>query len=80
MDYQGGNHPQSWANKPDVKDKHWDDYHDPDAASGFFKKFLDVAIPHLAEHFAAYQVRSIQKTSGRTREFGSNPTPISEPP
>jgi DNA modification methylase len=55
VNYQGGNHPQSWANKPDVKDKHWDDYHDPDAASGFFKQFLTVALAHLEEHAAIYQ-------------------------
>lgn len=55
VNYQGGNHPQSWANKPDVKDKHWDDYHDPDAASGFFKRFLATALPHLEEHAAIYQ-------------------------
>ena len=42
VDYQGGNHPQSWHNKPDVKDKHWDDHRDPDAASGFFADFLRV--------------------------------------
>ncbi|MDQ3696079.1 MAG: hypothetical protein M3464_21040, partial [Chloroflexota bacterium] len=26
VNYQGGNHPQSWHNTPAVKDKHWDDY------------------------------------------------------
>ena len=29
VDYRGGNHPQIWANKAEVKDKHWDDYIDP---------------------------------------------------
>lgn len=44
VDYQGGNHPQSWANKPKVKDKHWDDYTDPDQAGDFFHRYLAVAL------------------------------------
>ncbi len=55
VDYQGGNHPQSWANRPDVKDKHWDDYVDPDKASDFFSLFMGVALPHLEEYAAIYQ-------------------------
>ena len=55
VDYQGGNHPQSWANKPNVKDKHWDDYKDPDKASDFFRIFMATALPHLEEHAAIYQ-------------------------
>lgn len=55
VDYQGGNHPQSWHNKAAVKDKHWDDYIDPAAASGFFEAFLRAALPHLAPGVALYQ-------------------------
>jgi DNA modification methylase len=55
VDYKGGNHPQSWANKPDVKDKHWDDYVDPDKASDFFRVFIAVALLHLQEYAAIYQ-------------------------
>ncbi len=55
VDYQGGNHPQSWHNKAAVKDKHWDDYVDPAAASGFFEAFLRAALPHLAPGVALYQ-------------------------
>ncbi len=55
VDYQGGNHPQSWHNKPDVKDKHWDDYRDPDAASGFFTDFLRVWLAHSVEGVPVYQ-------------------------
>lgn len=49
VDYQGGNHPQSWANNPHKKDKHWDDYRDPDAARAFFADFLKVWLPHCVE-------------------------------
>lgn len=44
VDYQGGNHPQSSVNKPDVKDKHWDDYVDDDASVEFFYGFLKLAL------------------------------------
>ena len=39
VNYQGGNHPQSWHNKAEVKDKHWDDYQEGDGAE-FFSRFL----------------------------------------
>jgi len=56
VDYQGGNHPQSWANEGrKTKDKHWDDYHDPDAASGFFADFLRVWLPHCSADVPVYQ-------------------------
>jgi DNA modification methylase len=53
--YQGGNHPQSWHNRPAVRDKHWDDYVDPAASEAFFRSFLTAARPHLAPHVALYQ-------------------------
>lgn len=55
VDYQGGNHPQSWHNKPEVKDKHWDDYTDPEAGTDFFARFLKVALAHCAPGVAIYQ-------------------------
>lgn len=56
VDYQGGNHPQSWANGGrKTKDKHWDDYRDPDAASGFFADFLRVWLAHCVEDVPVYQ-------------------------
>jgi len=56
VDYQGGNHPQSWANGGrKTKDKHWDDYRDPDAASGFFTDFLRVWLAHSVEGVPVYQ-------------------------
>ena len=56
VDYQGGNHPASKANKGRAtKDKHWDDYHDPGAAVDFFTKFLRLGLEHLAPNSAIYQ-------------------------
>ncbi|MCC6238134.1 MAG: DNA modification methylase [Dehalococcoidia bacterium] len=56
VDYRGGNHPQSWANgnRP-TKDKHWDDYHDPDAATDFFADFLRAWLTHCVENVPVYQ-------------------------
>jgi DNA modification methylase len=56
VDYSGGNHPQSWSNRPEVKDKHWDEYKDPQASTDFFFQFIDVALKHaLVENPAVYQ-------------------------
>lgn len=55
VDYQGGNHPQSWANKPDVKDKHWDDYVDPGSGVKFFTDYLRCALAHCIERVPVYQ-------------------------
>ncbi len=55
VNYQGGNHPQSWHNKPDVKDKHWDDYQDPEGGLEFFQRFLEVALEHSVPDVAVYQ-------------------------
>ncbi len=55
VDYQGGNHPQSKTNSRKTKDKHWDDYHDPDAAVAFFANFIRAALPHLIPNAAIYQ-------------------------
>jgi DNA modification methylase len=56
VDYSGGNHPQSWSNRPEVKDKHWDEYKDPKASADFFFRFLEVALKQaLVENPAVYQ-------------------------
>ena len=55
VDYSGGNHPQSWANKPDVKDKTWDQYVDPEKGSAFFLAFLQAALPHCEPRVPVYQ-------------------------
>jgi DNA modification methylase len=55
VNYQGGNHPQSWQNKPDVKDKHWDDYQEGDGAD-FFARVIEVALAEaLTPNPAIYQ-------------------------
>ena len=55
VNYQGGNHPQSWHNRPDVKDKHWDDYKEGDGVQ-FFRQFLQVALQEaLTPNPAIYQ-------------------------
>jgi DNA modification methylase len=56
VNYQGGNHPTSKANKGSAKkDKHWDDYTDPEASVEFYRKFLSAALPHLVGDVAIYQ-------------------------
>jgi DNA modification methylase len=55
VNYQGGNHPQSWHNKAEVKDKHWDDYQEGDGAE-FFSQFLAAALAEaLTANPAIYQ-------------------------
>jgi DNA modification methylase len=55
VNYQGGNHPQSWHNKASVKDKHWDDYREGEGPE-FFEQFLRVALEHaLVPNAAIYQ-------------------------
>jgi DNA modification methylase len=56
VDYQGGNHPASKANKGRKnKDKHWDEYKDPETSVEFFRKFLEACLPHLQPNSAIYQ-------------------------
>jgi DNA modification methylase len=55
VNYQGGNHPQSWHNQAEVKDTHWDDYQEGDGAT-FFTDFLRVALAEaLTPNPACYQ-------------------------
>jgi DNA modification methylase len=51
VDYDGGNHPPTWANggkapgaAPDSATKHWDSYVDHDTALAFYEQFLNTAI------------------------------------
>jgi DNA modification methylase len=55
VDYTGGDHPQSFHNKPDVKDKHWDAYVDPATSVTFFENYLRLALAHCVEGTAFYQ-------------------------
>jgi DNA modification methylase len=56
VDYQGGNHPESNSSRGrTTRDKHWDDYHDPEAAVSFFAGFIRAALPHLIPNVPIYQ-------------------------
>ena len=68
VDYDGGNHPQTWGKdgKPisaEEKTKHWDAYTDHDQASGFFRDFLAAALEQaLATDAAVYQCFGMMRT------------------
>lgn len=55
VNYRGGNHPQSFANRPEVRDKHWDDYKDPETGVAFFDAYLRTALAHCVQGVAVYQ-------------------------
>ena len=55
VNYQGGNHPQSFHNKESVKDKHWDDYVDPECSVKFYADFLRVGLKHCIDSVPVYQ-------------------------
>ena len=63
VDYRGGNHPQSFANKSEVKDKHWDDYVDPATSVDFFASYLRVALPHCVDRVPIYQWHATRRQS-----------------
>ena len=55
VNYQGGNHPQSGANSPKTRDKHWDDYEEGDGPA-FFTDFIRAALDEaLTGNPAIYQ-------------------------
>jgi DNA modification methylase len=54
--YRADNHPQSYANRPATKDKHWDDYVDHDSSVAFYESFLRAALDDaLWERPVVYQ-------------------------
>ena len=61
VDYDGGNHPQTWGNGGkqvgrDVATKHWDAYTDHDGAVDFYQSYLAAALAEaLAERPSLYQ-------------------------
>jgi len=55
VNYTGGNHPPSRANRPETRDKDWDSYKDPETSVGFYVAFLRAALPHLVERAPVYQ-------------------------
>ena len=54
VDYAGGRHPQSWHNRASTRDKHWDDYHDAERATGFYLAFIRVAQEHAVREDAGW--------------------------
>ena len=59
VDYDGGNHPQTWGahgTTAEQKTKHWDAYTDHEQAVGFYRDFIAVALSEaLGERPAIYQ-------------------------
>jgi DNA modification methylase len=55
VDYTGGNHPQSFSNRPEVRDKAWDAYKDPETGIAFFEGYLRVALARCREGVPVYQ-------------------------
>ena len=56
VDYTGGEHPPSRANRGEAnRNKHWDEYKDPDTSVDFFVRFLREGLKHLAPNSAIYQ-------------------------
>src|SRR5919106_336366 len=71
VDYSGGNHPASKGNKGKPgKDKHWDEYVDPEASVEFFRSFLALALEHLKPNSA---VPSTSGTPTGARPWWSRP-------
>ena len=55
VNYTGGNHPPSRSNRPETREKDWDQYKDPESAVGFYVAFLRAALPHLVDRAPVYQ-------------------------
>lgn len=56
VDYTGGEHPPSRANQGKAnRNKHWDEYKDPESSVDFFVRFLREGLKHLAPNSAIYQ-------------------------
>ena len=56
VDYTGGDHPPTRANQGKAnRNKHWDEYKDPEASVEFFVRFLQEGLQHLAANSAVYQ-------------------------
>jgi DNA modification methylase len=56
VDYSGGDHPASKGNQGNSgKDKHWDEYADPEASVEFYRNFLTLAQEHPKPNSAIYR-------------------------
>ena len=67
VDYDGGNHPQTWSKdgqkiSSEDKTRHWDAYRDHDSAVSFYSSFLKVALAEaLAKRPVVYQFFAIMR-------------------
>lgn len=56
VDYRGGEHPPSRANRGRAtKDKHWDAYVDPETSVAFYREFLRLGLARCRPGVAVYQ-------------------------
>ena len=60
VDYSGGNHPASEGSakskgNTDTRDKHWDEYVDPETSVEFYRQFLSLGLQYLQPNSAIYQ-------------------------
>lgn len=79
VDYTGASHPPSKANRPDTRDKNWDEYKDPASGIDFFAGYIASALPHLDTHAAIYQWHADRRyalVDAAWRRCGLNPHQI----
>ena len=48
VDYTGGDHPASKANRPETRNKNWDAYKDPASAVQFYVDYISAALSYIA--------------------------------
>ena len=63
VDYEGGNHPESWSNRPEVRDKRWDAYVDPGKSQEFFSAWLSAWLSACVEAVPVYQWHATRRQS-----------------
>jgi DNA modification methylase len=74
VDYDAGNHPQSFSSKGrKTQNKNWDAYSDPESGVSFFAAFLKVAFEHaLLERVAVYQWHASRRSDLVVRAWEEN--------
>jgi DNA modification methylase len=67
VDYDGGNHPQTWDKigrriSSEEKTRHWDDYHDQASSVAFYEAYLRAALDNaLSERPFVYQWLAVMR-------------------
>ncbi len=74
VDYDAGNHPQSFSSRGrTTQNKSWDAYRDPDSGVELFSKFLQVAFEHtLLDRVAVYQWHASRRSHLVVRAWEEN--------